>query len=200
MKIILALLVIGFVYSQLSSQAVKLLSENPAKKDIPIISFPNYTCTSITKLDLPNNLDGDMFGLVCVTDDTFQYHYIEAQLDENNKLRTINFIQLGASLTAQECNDIIQLDEKFLLVGCMNRYNIGINTLNVITVNRDKLTKEQDSFFSGDNEAFGGRIRLRKFQDYLLIYDELDTRLEQNVINNSDNTKKHKLTVFKFPL
>lgn len=201
MKIIIIFLLIAVVQSQLTSQTSRLLEDDINSKDKKIISFPNFTCTSIIQLDLPDQKDDLTYGLTCITNDTFQYYYIEAQLSVKNELVMTKQLALSASLTSQMCNDILQLDGKFLILGCMNRYFQGFDSYSVVTINRVALTKDSDSFYYGPdvNDAFRGRIRLRKFQDYVLIFNEIDTRLEQNYAKD-DTSKKHTLLVYKFPL
>jgi hypothetical protein len=165
------------------------------------VSFKGYTCTSSLAIS-PNT-----YGFTCITDQTFQYYYIEATFNPITKTMTQKkAISMQASDIAQACNTTIRLDARFIAIACLPKNHGHLSVFIIITINREKGTMDQDSFYYNEANTFLGRINLSILGDWLLVYDEVDPRL-QKTAHSPDGSRilaaaggQRKAVVYRFPI
>jgi hypothetical protein len=165
------------------------------------VSFKGYTCTSSIAIS------SDTYGFTCITDQTFQYFYIEATFNPITKTMTQKkAISMQASDTAQACNTTIMLDARYIAIACVPKYHGYMNNFTIITINREKGTMDQDSFYYNEANTFLGRINMSILGDWLLVYDEVDTRL-QKTAHSPEGSRiltagegERKAMVYRFPI
>jgi hypothetical protein len=113
---------------------------------------------------------------------------------------------MQASDTAQACNTTIKLDEKFIAIACLPKYHGYGTNFSIITINREKGTMDQDSFYYGEENVFLGRINLSVLGDWLLVYDEVDVRMQKTAHSPEGRRilvaggRGRKAVVFRFPI
>jgi hypothetical protein len=165
------------------------------------VSFKGYTCTSSLAIS-PNT-----YGFTCITDQTFQYYYIEATFNPITKTMTQKkAISMQASDIAQACNTTIRLDARFIAIACLPKNHGHLSVFIIITINREKGTMDQDSFYYNEANTFLGRINLSILGDWLLVYDEVDPRLQKTAHSPDGNRilaaagGQRKAVVYRFPI